>query len=265
MNFCSFYFLFTVTLSVLLATKENIHKRDLYKNNNKKSSSNFHKNISRVKCATKEKVYHEISQNDISYENFAKYDKGENNKYLDKWINDKKYSRNILNNKNCKDIFESVKRGESCDYKNNVVSKCNVIPSSNSLMNKTSRMTRFKNKLYKMIFKRNKFWRVISRIITVLGESAIICKFIMGLKCILKCCLCSCACACSCVCSAVCSCCASSCASSCCCVTLGTLSTVSGGIFGAIILLIILIIVIVWLLVTWLWSHKDVYYETHEE
>lgn len=209
---------------------QNIHKKDLYKDNNKNSS--------RVKCATKEPVYHELSQNDILYENFVKYDKEKNKKNVDKGINDKNYSRNILNNENSEDIFESIKRVESYNYENNMVNECNVIPSSKSLLKKTSRMTRFKNKLYKMIFKRNKFWRVISKIITVLGDSAIICEIIMVIGYILKLCLCSWACA---------------------------IITASGGAFGAIILLIILIIAIVFLLVTWLWFHKDVYYETHEQ
>ncbi|ETW51058.1 hypothetical protein PFMALIP_00903 [Plasmodium falciparum MaliPS096_E11] len=244
MNFCSFIFLFTVTLRVILATKKNIHKKDLYKDNNKNSS--------RVKCATKEPEYHELSQNDILYENFVKYDKEKNKKNVDKGINDKNYSRNILNNGNSEDIFESVKRVESCNYDNNMVNECNVIPSSKSLLKKPSRMTRFKNKLYKMIFKRNKFWRVISKIITVLGDSAIICEIIMVIGYILKCCMCLCSCACgttgSCVCATAC-----------------TIITASGGAFGAIILLIILIIAIVFLLVTWLWFHKDVYYETHEQ
>ncbi|ETW38362.1 hypothetical protein PFTANZ_00980 [Plasmodium falciparum Tanzania (2000708)] len=253
MNFCSFIFLFTVTLRVILATKKNIHKKDLYKDNNKNSS--------RVKCATKEPVYHELSQNDILYENFVKYDKEKKKKKnVDEGINDKKYSRNILNNKNSENIFESVKRGESCDYENIMVNECNVIPSSKSLLKKPSRMTRFKNKLYKMIFKRNKFWRVISKIITVLGDSAIICEIIMVIGYILKCCMCLCSCACaaagSCVCEA---------AGSCVCATACTIITASGGAFGAIILLIILIIAIVFLLVTWLWFHKDVYYETHEQ
>ncbi|SOV76610.1 Plasmodium exported protein (hyp15), unknown function [Plasmodium reichenowi] len=240
MNFCSFIFLFTVTLRVILATKKNIYKKDLYKDNNKNNSSNFHKNGSRVKCATKEPVYHELSQNDILYEKFVKYDKEKNKKNVDKGINDKNYSRNILNNKNSEDIFESVKRVESYNYENNMVNECNVIPSSKSLLKKTSRMTRFKNKLYKMIFKRNKFWRVISKIITVLGDSAIICEIIMFIGEIL-------------ICSHLCS------------ATASTLVIASGGVLGAIILFIILIIVIVWLLVTWLWSHKDVYYETHEQ
>lgn len=111
-----------------------------------------------------------------------------------------------------------------------------------------------------MIFKRNKFWRVISKIITVLGDSAIICEIIMVIGYILKCCMCLCSCACaaagSCVCEA---------AGSCVCATACTIITASGGAFGAIILLIILIIAIVFLLVTWLWFHKDVYYETHEQ
>lgn len=92
-----------------------------------------------------------------------------------------------------------------------------------------------------MIFKRNKFWRVISAIITVLGDSAIICEIIMVIGAIL-------------ICSGL--------------YTSEIVSTIiiaSGGVLGAIILFIILIIVIVWLLVTWLWSHNDVYYETHEE
>ncbi|SOS76887.1 Plasmodium exported protein (hyp15), unknown function [Plasmodium sp. gorilla clade G1] len=233
MNFCSFIFLFTVTLRVIFATKKNIHKKDLYKDNNKNSS--------RVKCATKEPEYHELSQNDILYENFVKYDKEKNKKNVDKGINDKNYSRNILNNENCEDIFESIKRVESYNYENNMVNECNVIPSSKSLLKKPSRMTRFKNKLYKMIFKRNKFWRVISAIITVLGDSAIICEIIMVIGAIL---ICSCLYTCKIV---------------------GPIIIASGGVMGAIILLIILIIVIVWLLVTWLWSHKDVYYETHEE
>lgn len=182
-----------------------------------------------------------MSQNDILYENFVKYDKEKNKKNVDKGINDKNYSRNILNNENSEDIFESVKRVESCNYENNKVNECNVIPSSKSLLKKTSRMTRFKNKLYKMIFKRNKFWRVISAIITVLGDSAIICEIIMVIGAIL-------------ICSGL--------------YTSEIVSTIiiaSGGVLGAIILFIILIIVIVWLLVTWLWSHNDVYYETHEE
>lgn len=111
-----------------------------------------------------------------------------------------------------------------------------------------------------MIFKRNKFWRVISKIITVLGDSAIICEIIMVIGYILKCCMCLCSCACaaagSCVCAD---------AGSCVCATACTIITASGGAFGAIILLIILIIAIVFLLVTWLWFHKDVYYETHEQ
>lgn len=111
-----------------------------------------------------------------------------------------------------------------------------------------------------MIFKRNKFWRVISKIITVLGESAIICEIIMVIGYILKCCMCLCKCvfdiACSCACAVACS-----CAGEATC----TLITASGGVLGVIILFIILIIAIVFLLVTWLWSHKDVYYETHEQ
>lgn len=99
-----------------------------------------------------------------------------------------------------------------------------------------------------MIFKRNKFWRVISKIITVLGDSAIICEIIMVIGYILKCCMCLC-----------------SCADATACATACAIITASGGAFGAIILLIILIIAIVFLLVTWLWFHKDVYYETHEQ
>lgn len=119
-----------------------------------------------------------------------------------------------------------------------------------------------------MIFKRNKFWRVISKIITVLGESAIICEIIMVIGYILKCCMCLCSCAgaaaCSCACGTAGSCvCATT--GSCVCATACTIITASGGAFGAIILLIILIIAIVFLLVTWLWFHKDVYYETHEQ
>ncbi|SCQ12671.1 Plasmodium exported protein (hyp15), unknown function [Plasmodium sp.] len=244
MNFCSFFFLFIVISSVLLEAKENIHKKDLYKHDNESNSSNFHKNLSSLKCSTKESLYYELSKNYILYENLEKYDKEQNTKNLDKGINDKRYSEIILKNKNPEDIFESVRKGESYDYKNNMIPECNVISSSKYLLKKTSRMTRFKNKLYKMIFKRNKFWRVISGVITVLGDSAIICQIIMIIGYILKCTL-----------------------------ELGTcfeliyctLITASGGALGAITLLIILIIVIIWLIITWLWSHKDVYYETHEE
>ncbi|SOV79603.1 Plasmodium exported protein (hyp15), unknown, putative [Plasmodium sp. gorilla clade G3] len=248
MNFCSLIFLFIVLLSVLIPAKENTNKKDIYNHDNKNSSSNFHKNISSVKCATKEPVYNQRSKNDNSYEKYVKYNKEKKQNNLDKGRSDEKYSKNILNNKNNGDIFESVKRVECCDYKNKMVELCNVISSSNTILKKTSRITRFKNKLYKMVFKRNKFWRVISGIITVLGDSAIICDIIMVIGFILKCFMCLCSCACSCT-SA----------------TVLTLITASGGALGVITLIIILIIAIVWFLVTWLWSHKDVYYETHDE
>ncbi|SOV20174.1 Plasmodium exported protein (hyp15), unknown function [Plasmodium sp. gorilla clade G2] len=244
MNFSSLIvFLFIVILNVLLAEKENILTNDLYKHENS-SYSNFDKKTSSVKCATKETVYHELSKTDGLYENFVKYNKVENKRDLDKGTSDKKYSKNIFNSTNSEDIFEPVKRGESCDYKNNMMKECYVTFSSKPLLKKNSRMTRFKNKLYKMIFKRNKIWRVISGIITVLGESAIICEILMVIGSIII--LCSCSCTSTCV-------------------TGGTLIIASGGVLGAIILFIILIIVVVWLLVTWLWSHKDVYYELHKK
>ncbi|SOV20231.1 Plasmodium exported protein (hyp15), unknown, putative [Plasmodium gaboni] len=235
MNFCSFiFFLFIVILSVLHAAKENNHKKDLYEHGNKNSYRFSHKRTTSLKCAIKEPEYHEFSKNDNVHDNFVKSNKGENKKYLDEESSDKKYSKNKLNNKNSGDISESVKREEPCDYKNNMVKECNVTSSSKPIMKKTSRMTRFKNKLYKMIFKRNKFWTVISGIIAVLGQYAIICEIIMVIGAIMG-------------------------------SGATTAIIASGGVFGAIILLIILIIVIVWFLVTWLWSHKDVYYETHEK
>ncbi|SOV20061.1 Plasmodium exported protein (hyp15), unknown function [Plasmodium sp. gorilla clade G2] len=237
MNICSFIFLFTVILSVLLAAKENNHKKDLYEHDNKNSYSSSHKRTTSVKCATKEPVYHEFSKDDNVHDNFVKYNEGENQNNLDKGRSHKKYSKNKLNNKNSEDISESVKSEELCDYKNNMMKECNVTSSSKHILKTTSRMTRFKNKLYKMIFKRNKFWRVISGIITVLGQSAIICEIIMVIGVIL--------------------------------IRAGlgatTLIIASGGVFGAIILLIILLMVVVFILVTWLWSHKDIYYETLEE
>ncbi|SOV21212.1 Plasmodium exported protein, unknown function [Plasmodium sp. DRC-Itaito] len=244
MNICSFVFLFTVILSVLLAAKENNHKKDLYEHDNKNSYSSSNKRTTSVKCATKEPVYYEVSKDDNVHDNFVKSNKGEKQNNLDKGKSDKKYSKNKLNNKNSEDISESIKRGEPCDYKNNMMKECNVTSSLKPIMKKTSRMTKFKNKLYKMIFKRNKFWRVISGIITILGQSAIICEIIMYIGFILKCV----------VYFGMC--------------TEGiycTLIAATAGIYGVIILLIILIIVLVWFLVTWLWSHKDVYYETHEE
>ncbi|KYN93184.1 putative exported protein [Plasmodium reichenowi] len=244
MNFCSFIFLFIFMLSVLLAAKENIRKKDLFKQDNKNSSSNFHKNIPNVKCFTKVSVYHELSTNDNSYENFVKYNKEGKPKILYKEKIDEKYSKNVLNNKNNEDIFESVKRVECCDYKNKMIKVSNAINTSYTILKKTSRTTRFKNKLYKMIFKRNKFWRVISGIITILGDSAIICQIIMLIGYILKCVL---------------------DIGTCCEIIYCNLIMASSSVFGVITLLIILLITIVWLVVTWLWSHKDVYYETHEK
>ncbi|KYN93214.1 exported protein (hyp15) [Plasmodium gaboni] len=235
MNFCSFiFFLFIVILSVLHAAKENNHKKDLYEHGNKNSYSSSNKRTTSVKCAIKEPEYHEFSKDDKVHDNFVKYNKGENQNNLDKGKSDKKYSKNKLNNKNSEDISESVKSGEPCDYKNNMMKECNVTSSSKPIMKKTSRMTRFKNKLYKMISERNKFWRVISGIIAVLGQYAIICDIIMFIAAILG-------------------------------SGATTAFIAAGGIYMVIILFIILIIVLVWFLVTWLWSHKDVYYETHEE
>ncbi|ETW17278.1 hypothetical protein PFNF135_04371 [Plasmodium falciparum NF135/5.C10] len=131
----------------------NIHKNDLYKHHHKKSYRCTDNKISSVKK--------------------------ENKKNLDKGRSDKKYSEYVLKNRNSENIFESVKRVESSGYKNNKVKECNVISLSNSILKKTSGITRFKNKLYKMIFKRNKIWSVISSIITFLGHSAIICQIIM--------------------------------------------------------------------------------------
>ncbi|SOV84351.1 Plasmodium exported protein (hyp15), unknown, putative [Plasmodium sp.] len=248
MNFYSFIFLFAVKLSVLLSAKENMLKEDLHKHDNENSSNTFHKSISRVNCDTKEPVYNKLSKNDYLYENIEKYNKEEEKEKLDKGKSDTKYSKNVLNNKNSEDIFESVKRVEYFDYKNNMIKERNVKCTSNTILKKNSWLTRFKNKLYKMIFKKNKFWRFISGIITVLGDSAIICEIIMVIGCIVKYASGICPWAISCISHSVC-----------------TLIIASGGVFGAIILLIILIIVVVWFLVTWLWSHKDMYYETHEE
>ncbi|EWC78930.1 hypothetical protein C923_00387 [Plasmodium falciparum UGT5.1] len=310
MNFCSFIFLFTVTLRVLFALQ-----KDLYRYDDKNSYRSSHKKISSLKCATKEPVYHEMPKNDTLYDNFVKYNKKIYKKNLNNGKDDKKYSRNMLNNKYSEDLFESVNMVEWCDYKNDMIKERNVISESNTVWKKTSWMTRFKNKLYKMIFKKNKFWKFISGIITVLGNSAIICEIIMLIgyiikyfmcfcscaysclcSCICSCsclcsCICSCSCLCSCVCSCICSCvctcickCICSCVCSCVCTCIcscicssvctcaciytsalgSALIAASGGILAAIILLIILTIIIVWLLVTWLWSHKDEYYKTSE-
>ncbi|SOV20284.1 Plasmodium exported protein (hyp15), unknown function [Plasmodium sp. gorilla clade G2] len=244
MNFCSFiFFLFIVLLSVLLAEKKNNHKKDLYEHDNKNSYRSSHKRITSVKCATREPEYHEWSKNVNVHETFVKYKQGDNKRNLDKGRNDNKYSKNISNNKNSGDIFKSVKSEEACDYKNNMVNKCNVTRSSKPTLKKNSFMNRLKNKLYKMIFKRNKFWRVISGTITVLGQSTIMYMILMVIGSIIIC----------------------SWPSACTCAFAGTLIVASLVSMGVITLLIILIIVVVWLLVTWLWLHKDIYYETHEK
>ncbi|ETW51637.1 hypothetical protein PFMALIP_00369 [Plasmodium falciparum MaliPS096_E11] len=231
MNFCSFIFLFTLTLRVLFAAQ-----KDLYRYDDKNSYRSSHKKISSLKCATKEPVYHEMPKNDTLYDNFVKYNKKIYKKNLNNGKDDKKYSRNMLNNKYSEDLFESVNMVEWCYYKNDMIKERNVISESNTVWKKPSWMTRFKNKLYKMIFKKNKFWKFISGIITVLGNSAIICEIIMLIGYIIKYFI----------------------------VIGSTLIAVSAGILAAIILLIILTIIIVWLLVTWLWSHKDEYYKTSE-
>ncbi|SOV18528.1 Plasmodium exported protein (hyp15), unknown function [Plasmodium sp. gorilla clade G2] len=233
MNFCSIIFLFIVILSVLRAEKENIHKENLYTHDNK--------NTSRVKCATKEPVYNYSSKNDNIYEKFQIYDKEKEKNHLDKGKSDEQYSENVLYHENIEDIIELVKIEECGYYENNMMKECNVRSSSNPMFKRTSRMTKFKNKLYKMIFKKNKFWKVISGMITVLGQSAIICEIILVIGYIVLC-----------TCPSILS-------------TVFILFNACLGILGIITLLIILVIIMVWLLVTWLWSHKDMYYETHEE
>ncbi|CDO64822.1 Plasmodium exported protein, unknown function [Plasmodium reichenowi] len=198
----------------------------------------------------------------ISYYKKGAYNNGNyNNIYLDKYkrllsqhIRDEpiQHTLSTLNVENCKGVNNQCrafcKLNDKSMYNktlNKKTNEKNIIDyyisddkvhkeyvkyhKKNIPLKRNKKSMRIKDVLYKMIFKRRKFWKFLKYFLTTLGLSSLISFIVMFIP------------------------------------AVGSFGTVLALILLGIVLSIIILCVIVWLLVTWLWPYKDEYNRKHKK